>query len=377
MCLINEELLVDLLQSAVETTTQSEHLNTIPPDDYPPCDIVREEEIVETMDDDDNEGEVIEVGSATHSSEMESMNPQQDDHDDDSVTDDDVEWLHLDCFVEVSCPLCTCWSGTYTQQFDNHLRDHLGTAEEEPTCPNCHATYNSQEDLMRHLYNDHIDVLFPCPRCHLSFVYPLDLLSHAKQGCLPREKEEQHHQNHLHPPPNKRKYQKRTKTNSTTTTEPVECDICGKFLKDQANFEKHRLRHTSSRPHKCDECDAAFVFPKDLVQHRLIHDPAELKYECNLCDPPRRYTLKRSLQAHMERNHVQRERDHVCEVCQKRFFDVSALKKHGVIHSREKAYECGVCGQRFNRGDHLKTHSKRHQPQQHRGKRAVVAKEIY
>lgn len=139
------------------------------------------------------------------------------------------------------------------------------------------------------------------------------------------------------------------------------CDLCGKTLKDSINLERHRMRHSNNRPHKCHLCEQSFVFAAELASHIQYHDPANHKFVCLLCVPERRYFFKRSLKAHMMRNHKKRERDQVCPVCEKRFYDLPALKKHAVIHTGQKPFECSLCHQRFVRGDHLKTHMKTHE----------------
>lgn len=143
-------------------------------------------------------------------------------------------------------------------------------------------------------------------------------------------------------------------------SKPIQCESCPKILKDQHNYARHRLRHNIGRPHACPQCHTSFVFKNDLELHLKSHDPVNYKFVCTKCDPPVKYFLKRSLKAHEMRNHQHRERNELCLECGKRFFDVSALKKHSLIHY-QKSYECEKCYIRFTRVDHLKKHMETHQ----------------
>lgn len=177
-----------------------------------------------------------------------------------------------------------------------------------------------------------------CKVCHTTFVSTSELKAHM--------------QNHFGA----------TETTTTTTTKrtTVECDFCGKVFKQSSYLERHRVRHTSDRPHKCHLCDQAFVYEKELTTHVQSHDEANHKFVCPVCGPAKRYFLKRSLKAHIERNHKKRVRRFGCDVCEKRFFDATSLKKHSTTHTGLKPFDCSECGQSFARPDHMKEHVKRH-----------------
>lgn len=223
--------------------------------------------------------------------------------------------------------------------------------------------------LLRHIYK-HTHVGFPCPQCQACFTYPLDLIDHLREGCFEdRLKEEV--LDATSQVKTRSQFEcgicnvafKSKRGLSLHVVEhgvaiSLDCDICGRKLKDKTSLERHVLRHMNDRPHKCHLCDQSFVFANELASHIEYHNPENHKFECSKCD--RKYFFKRSLVAHLARNHKERVRDQVCTVCDKRFFDLTALRKHSLIHTGEKPYECQECHTRFVRGDHLKTHMKTH-----------------
>lgn len=223
--------------------------------------------------------------------------------------------------------------------------------------------------LLRHIYK-HTEVGFPCPQCQVCYSYPLDLLDHLRDGCFDEDCKEEALDvgsvlNEKIPPQficgicnvmfkSRRALSQHEVHHGTSLI----CRICGRKLKDKTSLDRHILRHMNDRPHKCHLCDQSFVFANELASHIEYHNPDNHKYQCSKCD--RKYFFKRSLVAHLARNHKERVRDQVCTVCDKGFFDLTALKKHLLIHTGEKPFECPECHTKFVRSDHLKTHMKIH-----------------
>lgn len=256
-----------------------------------------------------------------------------------------LQYHDLGVSVDVFCPICLI-SVTYKKEFDNHLLMHLELEGEELACPKCYQVCGSEDELLRHIYT-HIAAVFSCPACAYGFQYPNDLLDHARNGCFIEENN------------TAVKTKRRRVKQDEGDVHPFQCKLCPTVLKDKTNLDRHMFRHTNGRQHRCTICPASFVFATELASHLKYHDPENHKFVCNECDPPRKYFYKRSLLAHTARNHEKRERKEVCTVCDKRFFDQSALKKHELIHT-QKSYPCQVCLQKFTRLDHMKQHMKTH-----------------
>ena len=91
----------------------------------------------------------------------------------------------------------------------------------------------------------------------------------------------------------------------------------------------------------------AFIIPaaKGVKRKRGQH-------ECDVCE--KSFYDSSALKVHTN------EKPYECDVCDKAFRHSNALKVHMRIHTNEKPYECDVCEKRFSRADTLQSHMRIH-----------------
>jgi DNA-directed RNA polymerase subunit RPC12/RpoP len=112
-----------------------------------------------------------------------------------------------------------------------------------------------------------------------------------------------------------------------------------------------------SEEYACRECKSAFGGEPDLKRHiKMFHLKLE-PIKCNLCD----FSTTRIvfLKAHMISNHNETKL-HNCLICNTRFIDSQALKKHAVsVHTgmEKPLHICLICGTRFINSQELKRHA--------------------
>ncbi|KAJ7401622.1 CCCTC-binding factor like protein [Pitangus sulphuratus] len=122
-----------------------------------------------------------------------------------------------------------------------------------------------------------------------------------------------------------------------------------KNLKFQACAPRQKK---GTKPHKCSECDTAFVTRGELSRHRRYKHTLEKPFKCTICE----YC---SVEASKMRRHVRShtgERPYPCDLCSYASKDAYKLKRHMLTHTGEKRYECCVCRARFTQSGTMKIH---------------------
>lgn len=103
-------------------------------------------------------------------------------------------------------------------------------------------------------------------------------------------------------------------TVSDNTFQPIEnyvvvfqklysCNLCQFKTKYKKSHKDHMLRHSDSRPFKCDhvDCDKSYKTKQDLKQHKYKHIGKKL--DCDKCD--KKFTYPSELCSHKKKHHPQ------------------------------------------------------------------------
>ena len=80
--------------------------------------------------------------------------------------------------------------------------------------------------------------------------------------------------------------------------------------------------------YNCDHCPKKYTDKSTLKYHTIIHTN-DSPFPCQKCD--KQFAIESKLKYHIDRVH-QKKLDEICFVCNKEFYNKSALRKHLTIH---------------------------------------------
>eukprot|EP00794_Sanderia_malayensis_P013975 gene13975-15433_t len=135
------------------------------------------------------------------------------------------------------------------------------------------------------------------------------------------------------------------------------CTVCSEEFKKKRDLTNHMLLHPESDNKKtvCEICDKKFSQSSALLKHQRIHS-GEKPYKCNICN--KGFNAMCNLITH-ERTHTG-EKPFTCQTCGKKFSVQCNLTTHERTHSGEKPFACDLCDKSFSVYHNLITHKRTH-----------------
>ncbi|KAK7868852.1 hypothetical protein R5R35_014179 [Gryllus longicercus] len=135
---------------------------------------------------------------------------------------------------------------------------------------------------------------------------------------------------------------------------PFRCERCGAAFSCPTNLKTHVKRHLGERDHVCDVCGKTFTRRDGLRKHLACLHGGVRAFRCSICQKDFKGHLLQHLRTHL------REKPHRCDECGAAFAQKSQLTVHARTHSGERPYRCRVCRRAFAHSTALKMHVRRH-----------------
>ncbi|XP_036381781.1 zinc finger protein 646 isoform X2 [Megalops cyprinoides] len=187
--------------------------------------------------------------------------------------------------------------------------------------------------------------LIICSTCGESFSREQDLQTHQlmhNQGTEGKDVQSKGGNNHC---------------TSIKKDERMICGVCGVACRDYLQLETHLCTGQERGGKKNKEKEAAAVIVSRVSgDHQKRSDSGDRPHKCDQCG--RAYRHAGSLLNHKKSHKTGVFR---CFVCQKRFYNLLALKNHQRTHFDVKRHKCDECGKAFKIQKQLMNHLRIHQ----------------
>ena len=157
----------------------------------------------------------------------------------------------------------------------DQLKIHLKVHNKAHMCAYCGNTYATPHQVEIHTRTHTGEKPHKCDVCPMAYTSLVGLKNHAKK--------------HTGEPDNYcsycdkkfwRKYELDLHERTHTGERPFMCKICGQRFRCCSHLRVHERTHSTKRPFKCDQCDRAFRDNFSLKIHLKCH---ETKYKCDIC----------------------------------------------------------------------------------------------
>lgn len=153
-------------------------------------------------------------------------------------------------------------------------------------CPKCGCLFNRAYKLNQHINTLHPNFMLAlphfCKTCYRSFSTEALLNRHNKHQC-------------------------------DNTLKKYACSQCNIKFMWESNWEKHNKRYhpqavsNDQKNYQCNICGKSYLIKRTLERHQRIHDPAEKKFACPMCN--KRFFRSDYLRPHMLNVHGSSKED--------------------------------------------------------------------
>ncbi|XP_041829473.1 zinc finger protein 646 isoform X1 [Melanotaenia boesemani] len=239
---------------------------------------------------------------------------------------------------------CSICGNSYTSMraLRSHLRGH--TQSEGTPASSGPSSMSSHEEVK----DDELGEMIICSTCGESFANRQDLIKHN----FLHNKDQVDDINHL--PMN-------SDIKESKEEEHIICGICGIFCTSYDHLDNHgcTVEKKDESVHCKEEVKVNDVQQEEtnVVKETVVDE--DRQYKCDQCG--RSYRHAGSLLNHKKSHKTGVFR---CLICQKRFYNLLALKNHQRSHFDIKRYTCHECGKAFKIQKQLLIHLRRHKQNQ-------------
>lgn len=96
------------------------------------------------------------------------------------------------------------------------------------------------------------------------------------------------------------------------------------------------------------------------------HKRKSKRFQCSACKTNKPFTTQKQLNRHIQRFHIKKEEEIICEICSQKLMSEKYFKRHLTTRhpERPKAFICDFEGRSFASKDYIRIHMDRHRKHQ-------------
>ncbi|KAJ8683054.1 hypothetical protein QAD02_018846 [Eretmocerus hayati] len=226
-----------------------------------------------------------------------------------------------------------------------HMLAHQKTHESEGKyCPHCSKWFRSDKAYTEHTTKKCASTM--CALCGEKFSTFDELKNHSAKHLPPRRSKK----NKAAIAP-----EARDLAPKVVLKEPlILTELDDGKMQAQPKYQ-NEIARGKGRPHKCENCPAAFMKLSHLKQHVRKHT-GERPFQCDICD--RTFPTKSSVKTHLRIHDSLKPYE--CHLCEMTFSTLSSRKRHLTTHTDRRPFMCPYCNKTFKTHVNCKKHMKIH-----------------
>ncbi|XP_070502549.1 gastrula zinc finger protein XlCGF26.1-like [Chironomus tepperi] len=261
---------------------------------------------------------------------------------------------HSTSSIELPCPVVNCEKKCRTKkQLTQHLKTHN---EDKQICPECGLVVGNKHNLTKHIKRLHLKIYnFYCDLCDYKGFFKFNIDQHMKKHLDKSERERFYCDECQFESISKMSLRTHKRMEHMGQKKSYLCHCGKKFTQSSSYYTHVKVVHQKIKNHACPytECTKTFSEKSQLKNHIKSQHLKKRDIPCSQCG--KQFSTQKHLTAHLK---YHKPASFICqyENCSNAFFTLTQLNSHYKVHNNQRDYACQLCEKKYFHRSHLKKH---------------------